>query len=76
MVHVVFSHDFDWHPDDRSTVAYKASDISQSVKRECAELAILGGFATEVPTPPTTTNEAENGDNAPKARRTAGKSPV
>lgn len=74
MAHVIFTRDFDYHPSDFSTISYKAGPDPQLVKRECADEAIDGGYGTEVATPSKPVEGAENGDNAAKSKRVAGKS--
>ena len=44
---VRFTHDFDYKPTDRSTIAYLAG-MEETVKRECGEQAIAAGKAVEV----------------------------
>lgn len=47
MARVRFTHDFDYHPTEQSTIGYLAG-MEETVKRECADQAIAAGKAVEL----------------------------
>ena len=47
MARVRFTHDFDYHPTEQTTIGYLAG-MEETVKRDCAYQAIAAGKAVEV----------------------------
>lgn len=60
---VIFTEDFDFHPpeDARISVAFKATEEAQTVRREAGEQAIAAGKATEVADPLDHDNDGRKG---------------
>lgn len=60
MTRVRFTADFDYKPTKQTTVAYKAG-MELTVKKECADQAILGSMAILLEQPKTSRKRSERG---------------
>ena len=59
MARVRFTHDYDYHPTEQTTIGYLAG-MEETVKRDCADKAIAAGKAVDIDAKGKEKNDGED----------------